>query len=149
MKNKLKFLLKNICVFLLILTIGSVSASGHDIYIDVVEQMVTVKASYSDGKSVENADIIVYKANGDIYFSGITDDQGKYTFEIQDGVNSEELTVEVEQTGHKATAVIVTQSTRDNTDDFFLGFKVIAGIGYLLGIAGVISFYMTWKMKKK
>lgn len=149
MKNKVKnYIIKiNILLFILILCAHSVSA--HDMNIDIVGRSVTVKATYSDGKSVANADIVVYNPNGEIYLSGTTNDEGEYTFEIGEENTAEELIVEVEQAGHKSSITIDLQSVTKDSEDLFVGFKIIAGIGYLAGIAGVISYYISWKMKRK
>ena len=148
MKNKLKNYLVKINILLFILIICAHSVSAHDMDIDIVGRSIIVKATYSDGKPVANADIVVYHANGKKYLSGTTDDGGEYSFEVGENT-AEELIVEVEQTGHKSSVTIDLQSVNKESDDFFIGFKIIAGIGYLFGIAGVISYYMSWKMKKK
>jgi len=148
MKNKLKNYLVKINILLFILIICAHSVSAHDMDIDIVGRSIIVKATYSDGKPVANADIVVYLADGEIYLSGTTDDGGEYSFEVGENTE-EELIVEVEQTGHKSSVTIDLQSVNKESDDFFIGFKIIAGIGYLFGIAGVISYYMSWKMKKK
>lgn len=148
MKNKVKDYFVKINTLVLFLIICANSVSAHDMNIDIVGRSITVKATYSDGKPAANADIVVYRADGEIYLSGTTDDSGEYSFEVGENT-AEELIVEVEQTGHKSSVTIDLQSVNKDSNDFFIGFKIIAGIGYLFGIAGVISYYMSWKMKKK
>ena len=147
MKKKSKYFLKIICLIFLFLTTVSISVSGHSVYVDVVQQTITVEAYYGDGRPAKDADITIYKANGETYLTGLTDEDGRYSFDIEEGVNSENLIVEVEQVGHKASVSVGSISTIDNTDTPFLGFQAIAGIGYLLGIAGLVSLYSAWQMK--
>lgn len=148
MKKRQRKFLKIMCLILLLLTATSVSASAHRIYLDVVQQTITVEAYYGDGKAARNADITVYTADGDIYLKGVTDEDGRFSFDIMEGVDSENFTVEVEQVGHKDSVTIGSGSVAGGTDEPFLPFQAIAGFGYLLGLAGIASLYSSWKMKK-
>ena len=144
-KNKRK-ILKIICL-LLFLTAASVSVSAHRIYLDVVQQTITVEAYFGDGKAAKNAEITVYTADGGIYLTGTTDEEGRFSFDITEDVDSENMTVEVEQVGHKDSVTIGSGSAACRSDEAFLPFQVIAGLGYLLGLAGIGSLYGSWKTK--
>jgi nickel transport protein len=149
MKNKLKKYIIRSHIVLLLVIFFTYSVSAHDMNIDIVGRSVTVKATYSDGKPVSTAEIIVYYSDGTIYQSGTTDEKGEYQFEVKETSTTEEFIVEVQQTGHKSLITIDFHSIKKEDEDFFVGFKIIAGVGYLVGIAGVISYYNSWKMKKK
>lgn len=144
-KNKKKFL-KIMCLTLLLLTTASASVSAHRIYLDVVQQTVTVEAYFGDGKVAKNAEITVYTSDGEIYLTGTTDEEGRFSFDITEDVDSENMTVEVEQVGHK-DSVTIGGSAACRADEVFLPFQVIAGLGYLLGLAGIASLYSSWKTK--
>lgn len=146
-KTKTNFSIK-ICMLLVILIFCMQSVSAHDLDIEIVERSITVKAIYSDGKPAANAEIIIYNSNREIYLSGTTNEHGEYSFEIGDELSADEFFVEVQQTGHRSSITIDLRTISRGPDDMFIGFKIIAGLGYLVGIAGIISYYLFWKMKK-
>ena len=147
MKKKQRNFLRAIYLILLLLTVASMSVSAHRIYLDVVQQTITVEAYYGDGKAAKNADITVYKADGEIYLNGTTDEDGLFSFKIVEGVDSKNLTIEVEHVGHKDSITIGVSSVATEGDEPFLPFQAIAGFGYILGITGIVTFYGSWKMK--
>lgn len=120
--------------------------SAHRMNIDVTKQTIEIEAYYGDGKPVKNGDIRVYKANDEIYLTGKTDDNGKFSFEVKD-IDSEYLIIEVKQTGHKAELKIGT-GVSSSGEEMELYQRIFAGIGYLVGMAGIVSFYLSRKMKK-
>ncbi len=143
----------HVCAGLLVLAIllglmTTGSANAHRIYVDVNSQIVEIEAYYGDGKPVRNADVTVYRSNDEVYITGKTDDDGKFSFEVTDP-DSEYLTIVVEQLGHKAEAKIGTGVESDSDEDMPLYLRVIAGFGYLIGLAGIVSFYSAWKLNKK
>lgn len=149
MNKTIKNSLIKICTPLVILIFCMQSVSAHDLDIIIVERSITVKAVYADGKSAANAEIIVYNSNREIYRSGTTNDEGEYSFEIGDEISADEIFVEVQQTGHRSSITIDLRRISKEPEDIFIGFKIIAGVGYIFGIAGVISYYTFWKMKKE
>lgn len=148
MKKNQKKILGIFCIAILFCIVGSVSVSAHRVYLDVVQQTVMVEAYYGDGKPAKNADITVYTSEGEIYLNGTTDEDGRFSFDIGEGFISKNLTVEVEQVGHRAMVSIGSGSVAGEKDESFLPFQIIAGLGYLFGIAGIASFYSVWKIKK-
>jgi len=126
------------------------SANAHRIYVDVNSQGVEIEAYYGDGKPVRNADVTVYRSNDEVYIIGKTDDDGKFSFEVTDpDPDSEYLTIVVEQLGHKAEVSIGTGVESDSGEEMPLYLRVIAGFGYLIGLAGIVSFYSAWKLNKR
>jgi nickel transport protein len=138
-----------ICLVLAMLFIVSISgiASAHRIYVDVTSQTIEIEAYYGDGKPVRNADVTVYKSNDEVYLTGRTDDDGKFSFEVKD-VGTDYLRIEVEQIGHKAEVNIGT-GVESGGEEMPLYLRVIAGLGYLIGLAGLTSLYLSWKRNKK
>jgi len=123
------------------------NSHGHRVHLDVISQTVEVEAYYGDGKPVRNGTITVYRENGEIFLKGTTDDDGRFSFKVDEEMAGV-LTIEIEQTGHRAEVEIGSYVHRDG-DDFPMPYRVIAGFGYLLGLAGLASLYAGWKMKKK
>ena len=134
-----------IMLLLVVSVAGTVSA--HRIYVEVTSQEVEIEAYYGDGTPVRNGDVTVYKPNGDVYLVNKTDDDGRFSFEVKT-VDAEYLVIEVQQTGHKAEVTLGTGvgSSEDEVPSYQ---AAIAGLGYLLGLAGIASFYATWRMRKK
>ncbi len=132
-----------------VLLVASVAGtvSAHRINVDVTSQDVEIEAYYGDGTPVRNADVTVYLPNGDVYLTNKTDDDGRFTFEVKN-VDAEYLVIEVEQTGHKAEVTLGT-GVGSSGEDVPPYQAAIAGIGYLLGLAGIATLYATWRMRKK
>lgn len=134
-----------ITVIMLIVCIAG-TASAHRIYVDVTSQEVEIEAYYGDGTPVRNGDVTVYKPNGDVYLVNKTDNDGRFSFEIAN-VDAEYLVIEVEQTGHRAEVTLGT-GVGDSAEELPSYQAAIAGLGYLLGLAGIASLYATWRLKK-
>lgn len=134
---------------MIVLLVASVAGtvSAHRIYVDVTSQEVEIEAYYGDGTPVRNADVTVYLPNGDVYLTNKTDDDGRFTFEVKN-VDAEYLVIEVEQTGHKAEVTLGT-GVGSSGEEVPPYQAAIAGIGYLLGLAGIATLYATWRMRKK
>lgn len=146
MQNISTYFIYSVLVMLIIVSIAGI-VSAHRIYVDVTQQTIEIEAYYGDGKPVKNADVTVYKSNDEVYLTGKTDDDGKFSFEVKD-VDTEYLRIEVEQIGHKAEVNIGSGFNSDG-EEMPLYLRVIAGLGYLLGLAGLSSLYVAWKLNKK
>ena len=140
-----------IAMFLLLsLVPGTVSA--HRLYVDVTgttaRTEVEIEAYYGDGKPVRNGDVTVLDQEEDVITKGKTDDDGKFTFFLNESKTSQNITIEVEQTGHIGKAEIELQTNglviaEKDEDGLPLYARVIAGFGYLLGLAGIASLYIS------
>lgn len=122
------------------------TASAHRIYVDVTSQTIEIEAYYGDGTPARNADVTVFKSDGEVYLVNKTDNDGRFSFEVKN-VDTEYLVIEVEQVGHKAE-VTVGSGVGSSEDDLPAYQGVIAGLGYLLGVAGIASLYAAWRLKK-
>ena len=150
-------------LFTLFSIIGlSMVTSAHRMQLDAeiktYEVMeVEIEAYYGDGKAVKNADVKVLRASGDTLVSGKTDDEGKFSFQINSTIGNETLTIEVEQSGHKAIYEIEVSGKMDKVilkGDSEKGSMptyqgIISGFGYLLGLVGLVSFYSAWRLKRQ
>ncbi|MCK4443241.1 MAG: hypothetical protein KAW09_01770 [Thermoplasmata archaeon] len=123
------------------------TVSAHRIYVDVTSQNVEIEAYYGDGTPVRNADVTVYKSDGKIYLVNTTDNEGKFSFEVKN-VETEYLVIEVEQTGHRAEVTVGT-GVGSGGEEMPLYLNALAGLGYLLGLAGIASLYAAWRSRRK
>ena len=134
-------------IMLLLVLSAAGTVSAHRIYVDVTSQEVEIEAYYGDGRPVRNGDVTVYKPNGDVYLVNRTDDDGRFSFEVKN-VDAEYLVIEVEQTGHRAEVTLGT-GVGGSGEEIPPYQAAIAGLGYLLGLAGIASLYVTWRMRRK
>ncbi len=140
------YLVSLVLVFLAIAA-SSETASAHRIHIDVLSQTFEIESYYGDGKPARNATVTVYDPDGDLYLRGKTDDQGKYRIEIDEGAPGN-YTVEVEQSGHRAEITLGNEAVTPGQETG-VHIRIIAGLGYIMGIAGIASLITTWRMKRK
>ncbi len=144
-----------ILVLLITLFIGNV-AKAHRLYVDVADAKmqveIEIEAYYGDGKPARNADVTVYKPNDEVILTDKTDDNGRFKFKLNDTIGFENLTIVVEQVGHKAETKIniIGGSVADaqEGDEMPIYVSVIAGFGYLLGLAGFTSLYIARKHER-
>lgn len=148
---------KQVFAVLAIVMVLSVSAttivSAHRVYVkgEIVE--IGVKAWFGGGDPMIDADVEVYtlkEGEEELYKEGKIDESGKFGFAPKIGVEEYKVVVE-SPGGHKGETVVNlthAASTGEGTE-MPLYTRVIAGFGYLLGLAGAAMAYSGWKMKKK
>jgi nickel transport protein len=152
MKRKLVF-----AIFALLLVLSCVSisdVSAHRLIIDREIGEIGIKAYFEGGSPCRDANVRVYDIEGNLYLEGVTDDEGKFGFPPKIGM--EEYTVAVDAVhapGHKAETVINTSQEGAGAGgtgtEMPLYTRIIAGFGYLIGLAGAAMLYMSWRLKKK
>ena len=118
---------------------------------------VEIEAYYGDGKAVKNADVEVLRASGNTLVVGKTDNEGKFSFQINSTIGNETLTIEVEQSGHKASyeievsgkmdKVILKGGSEEGSKSPYQG--IISGFGYLLGLVGLVSLFSAWRLNRE
>jgi nickel transport protein len=111
-----------------------------------------IEAYFGGGASVKDGDVKVYDIDGNLYLEGTTDEEGKFRFPPKVGM--EEYKVVVNAThmpGHKGeTTINLSQDGAGGAGtEMPLYTRVIAGFGYLIGIAGFAMAYVYWKRNKK
>ncbi len=144
-----------ILALLLVLSCVSISeVSAHRLLIDHEIGEIGIKAYFEGGSPCRDANVKVYDNEGNLYLEGVTDDKGKFGFPPKIGM--EEYTVAVDAVhapGHKAETVINTSQEGAGAGgtgtEMPLYTRVIAGFGYLIGLAGAAMVYMGWRLKKK
>ena len=128
---------------------------------------IDTKVYYGGGTPAADASVEVYKPDGTLYQEGKTDDEGKFSFEL--GVMKGEWKVVAQSMGHRQeisidvwtepteseTSPDVEQPTEpgepaelQGTTELPLYARVLAGLGYLVGIAGIAIGYMGWKARR-
>ena len=114
---------------------------------------VQIKAWYEGGMPMANAATTIYTVEDDVkevYLEGFTDDQGFFTFEPEYKVTT--YSIKVEQTGHRAKMDLDLEggvSSGSSGEELPLFARIIAGFGYLTGLAGLGMIYTARRMNKK
>ncbi len=159
MKRTKTFVL--LCVVLLLFIICISPVSAHKAFIGAFltgdsgdsGDEVMIRAWYEGGMPMADAKTIIYIVdNGEkeTYLEGVTDDQGFFTFEPEYKVT--QYSIKVEQTGHRATMDLDLKggaSTGSTGAELPLFARIIAGFGYLSGLAGIAMIYKAHKMNKQ
>lgn len=143
-------------VLLMMLVVAPVSA--HKAFVGAfltgdVDDEVQIKAWYEGGAPMGNAATTIYTVeDGEktVYVEGVTDVQGFFTFEPEYKVT--QYAIKVEQTGHRAKMDLDLEggvSTGSPGEELPLLARIIAGFGYLTGLAGIAMIYTARKMKNE
>jgi len=147
-----------ILALLLVLSCVSISeVSAHRLVIDREIGEIGIKAYFEGAGPCQDANVEVYDKEGNLYIEGVTDDKGYFGFPPKIGM--EEYTVAVDAVhmpGHKAETVINLSQASVGAGagsaggiEMPLYTRIIAGFGYIIGLAGVAMAYVGWKLKIK
>ena len=159
MKIKRVFVMLALLAVLSCVSISEVSA--HRLLIDHEIGEIGIKTYFEGGGPCRDANVKVYDNESNLYLEGVTDDKGTFGFPPKMGVEEYTVTVDaVHMPGHKAKTVINLSQVAAGTGagagagsaggtEMPLYTRIIAGLGYLLGLAGAAMAYMGWKLKKK
>jgi len=151
MKEKTCFIL--LVTILLMSTALIPVASAHRAFVgEVVEDQMKLKAWYEGGDPMSEAKVTVYSIENEeekpYLEGGLTDGGGFYSFELKPGVT--EYMVVVEQMGHRTKTNINLEEDVNPQENAELPLyaRIVAGLGYLLGLAGIGMIYSARKMQK-
>lgn len=144
-----------IFALLLVLSCLSISiASAHRLHVVHKLSEIEIEAYYGGGDPVRDGNVKVYDEKGNLYLEGVTDEEGKFRFPPKVGMDN--YTVAVNAThmpGHRGETMIAlgqeVAGAGGVSAEMPLYTRIIAGFGYLIGIAGAAMAYMGWKWKKK
>jgi len=128
--------------FLLGISIPVPIAEAHSIHISYQVEEVEVGVYFGGGAAAQDTDVTVYDPDGNIYITGKTDGNGKFSFEPS--ARAGEWTVVAEHSGHRAEETIIGGAQAEE-NGMPLYARVAAGLGYLVGIAGIAIGYAAWK----
>lgn len=129
-------------ILLLMLAACGVS-DGHRMMMGYQVNELQVTALYDDGTPAQGAEIEVL-SEGKPIVEGVTDELGTYTIRPDKGAG--EITVVSYSGGHRAELSLNLAQKRQEAE-VSLPLRVVAGLGYLLGIAGMAMIYLSRKRK--
>ena len=144
-----------IFALLIVLSCLSISiASAHRLHVVHKLSEIEIEAYYGGGDPVRDGNVTVYDEKGNLYLEGVTDAEGTFRFPPKVGMDN--YTVVVNAThmpGHRGETTITlgqeVAGVGGVSAEMPLYTRIIAGFGYLIGIAGAAMAYMGWKWKKK
>jgi len=114
--------------------------SAHRVYVAEQVTDVQVKAWYGGGDPMAGAE--------ELYLKNKTDEKGIFRFEPKLGVSG--YRVVVEATGHRAEQTFnLMGGSGQEAAELPLFARVLAGFGYLAGLAGIAMIITARKMKKQ
>jgi len=125
-------------------------ASAHRVHVQGQVGQIDIRAWYGGGDPMAGADVSIYTirdGEDEPYLEGTTDEDGMFAFTPQTGVA--QYRVVVEATGHRGETVVDLTGSTGQEAELPLYMRVIAGFGYLLGMAGAGMLYAGWKLKKQ
>ena len=159
---EIKFKMQNVkygilvtLISFLCLLITSPSAFAHrvNIFAYVEGDIVYTESYFSDGKKVEGGKIEVYDSQGKKLLEGITDHQGQFNFKL---TKRDDLKIVIDASmGHRnsyllsrdeLSAPLVEKHAKlknDKVSSKVSSRDVIAGIGYIFGIAGIAFYFLS------
>lgn len=128
-------------VFLLLLTIHP--TSGHRMMMGYQVNEIQVTALYDDGTPAQGVEIEV-QSEGETIEKGVTDDRGAYI--VRPGKGTGDLTFVSYSTGHRADLKL-DLSQKDAQEQVSRPIRMAAGLGYLLGAAGLAMIFISRKKR--
>jgi len=122
-------------VVLLLVLLMVLPVNAHRMHVDYKINEIEIYAWYSGGEKVVNGDVKVYRSDGSLYIEGRTDENGTFRFKPEIG---ESYRVVVESIGHRAECDVNVSKVIVREEPLYL--KVVSGLGYLMGLAGLSMF---------
>jgi nickel transport protein len=118
-------------------------AEGHRMMMGYMVNELQATALYDDGTPAQDVEIQVLR-DGKIIEKGLTDDKGTYTFRPEKRTG--QITFVSYSAGHRAELSLNLEQKRQE-ETLSLPLRAFAGIGYLMGIAGLSMIYSSRKRK--
>ena len=124
--------------------------SAHRVYVQEQIKEVEIKAWFGGGDPMANADVSIYTIKDgkeELYIEDRADSDGLYYFAPRPGVS--EYRVVVSESGHKSekTFNLAGGSVTETEAQLPLSASIIAGFGYIIGIAGMALYFSSRKSK--
>jgi len=155
--------LKYLFAAFFILTLLIAPASAHGVYMkwSSDETHIHIHAYYQGNDPMANCDVTVEtidnSGTASSYVTGKTDANGDYEFDIKEGVTA--YRIKVVEGEHAITKKIDISSSSGGQESsggwtWLIGtegpsvFTVGAGIGWIVGIAGIFMYFQARKMNK-
>jgi nickel transport protein len=133
--------------YLLLLT-SPVYAHKVNIFAYVEGDTIYTESYFPDGRRVEGGRIEVYDSLGNMLLEGRTNRDGQFNFKPPK-IDDLKIVL-VASMGHKASYTLSKDELKSGSrkmeeDKGVSFFEIIAGIGYIFGIFGVILYFMSRK----
>lgn len=140
-----------LALVLILCTALCLPASAHRVYVKEQVNEMQIRAWYGGGAPMAYADVTIYAnstSGEELYLEGATDDKGIYYFTPKLGVSG--YRVVVEATGHKAEKEFdLAGGGSQEPAEIPLSMRIVAGFGYLIGLAGIGMLFAARKLKKE
>ncbi len=124
----------------LILVLAMGTADAHRMLLGYKVNEMQLKAMYDDGTPAQGAEIVVYKDGRPVY-NGTADDDGQFIYRPEGDL--EGLSFVSSSAGHR-TELNLSQSGSGPVE-LPLAARTAAGLGILLGAAGISMIYISRK----
>ena len=138
-------MLKECALMIIVLILACSTSDAHRMMLGYNVKEVQVTALYDDGTPAQGVDIDVM-SNGKSVATGVTDEHGAYTFRPESRTG--ELEFVGSSAGHRAE-LSLDLAEKKQQDEITLSLRVAAGLGYLLGVAGLAMIYLSRKGPSK
>ena len=138
-------MLKECALLIVVLTLACSTSDAHRMMLGYNVKEVQVTALYDDGTPAQGVDIYAM-SNGKSVAQGVTDEHGAYTFKLENSTG--ELEFVSSSAGHR-TELSLDLAEKKQQDEITLPLRVAAGLGYLLGVAGLAMIYLSRKAPGK
>jgi nickel transport protein len=141
-----------IAVLLSLLLVGLFTpptpAMAHHMYLTYKTKEIEVLVEFEGGSVAQEARVIVYSPDGAVYVEGVTDENGKFSFEP--GEMEGRWKIVSEHTGHKKTVLLEGSEIVESGGgpELPVYTRIAAGFGYLVGIAGIALLIMSRKKSR-
>jgi len=130
-------------IILLLLLSACDPSSGHRMMMGYKVNELQVTALYDDGTPAQGVEIEVF-SDGKSIKKGVTDEKGAYIIRPDKGIG--DLTFVSYSTGHRAE-LDLDLAQKEDAEVVSKPLRAAAGLGYLLGIAGLAMIYLS-RMKR-
>jgi nickel transport protein len=120
-------------------------SDGHRMMMGYKVNELQLTALYDDGTPAQGV-VIEALSDGKSISKGVTDDKGSFIF--KPGERLEDITFVSSSAGHRAE-LSLNLAQKKQADDLSLPMRALAGLGYLLGVAGIAMIYVSRKDRKR
>ena len=139
-------MMKGRSALMIILVLAACGISdGHRMMMGYKVNELQLTALYDDGTPAQGVKIEAL-SDGKPVSEGVTDEKGSFVF--RPGERLEDITFVSSSAGHRAELSLNLAQKRQ-ADDLSMPMRALAGIGYLLGVAGIAMVYVSRKDRKR
>lgn len=121
------------------------TADAHRMILGYKVNELQLKAMYDDGTPAQGVEVTVQK-DGQVIHNGTTNDRGELLFHPEGDLGA--LTFISSAGGHRAQLSLNIEQERTDAGIPLAG-RVAAGLGYLLGVAGISMIYVARKKGRR